>query len=77
MKGIRPYKPEAAGNLGLVDELWDTLERCWNEKQEERPDLEIVRDCLDKVALMWHSQHRPLILSDDGTSSYGSTVTAR
>ena len=68
LNGIRPSKPEAAAHLGLVDELWDILQRCWDEKREVRPDLLIVRACLDVVTPMWHARkHLPLVQADDAT----------
>ena len=61
LKGVRPYKPDAAAHLGLVDELWDMLQLCWNEKREERPDLRTVRVCLDSVAPFWNARtHLPV-----------------
>ena len=71
LKGIRPYKPKAAAHLGLVDELWDILGRCWDERREARPDLQAVRTRLDEVAPMWHARkHFQLTPADDVVSVY-------
>ena len=73
LQGVRPYKPEAAVQIGLVDELWDMLQRCWNEKREARPDLQTVRKCLDNAAPLWHARtHLPLpvITGEDSASAY-------
>ena len=71
LKGIRPYRPKGATHLGLVDELWDILQRCWDERREARPDLRVIRTCLDEITPMWHARkHLPLISADDATSLY-------
>lgn len=54
LQGLRPYKPDAAATLGLVDELWELLRRCWKEKREERPDLGMIRSCLEEIVPLWH-----------------------
>ena len=68
LKGIRPYKPKAAAHLGLVDEIWGILQRCWDERPEARPDLQVIRACLDEVTPMWHA--RKHFSADDTTSLY-------
>ncbi|KAF9789521.1 kinase-like domain-containing protein [Thelephora terrestris] len=74
LKGIRPYRPKAATHLGLFDELWDILQRCWDERSEVRPELHIIRACLDEVTPMWHARkHMPLISADDAASLYPSS----
>ena len=71
LTGIRPYKPKAAAHIGLVDELWDILQRCWDEERESRPDLRVVRACLDEVVPLWHvRKDLPLISADDASSLY-------
>lgn len=60
-----------ATRLGLVEEVWDVLERCWDENREARPDLQIIRACLHEVIPMWHvRKDLPLISTDDTTSLY-------
>ena len=45
-KGTRPKKPEDATNLGITDELWETVERCWSTEKDGRPSLGAVVSCL-------------------------------
>ena len=54
LTGIRPSKPKAAAHLGLFDELWEVLQRCWDEEREARPDLRVIRACLDDLVPVWH-----------------------
>ena len=71
LKGVRPYKPKAATHLGLVDELWDILQQCWDKRREARPGLQVIRACLVEVTPMWHARkHLPLVSADDATSMY-------
>lgn len=74
LKGIRPYKPKAAARLGLVDELWEILQRCWDERCDARPDLQVIRARLHEVAPMWHvRQDLPSVSADDATSLHPSS----
>ena len=72
-QGVRPYKPAAAAQLGLVDELWELLQRCWEEKREVRPDLKTIRTCLEGVVPLWHvrADLSSIMVDDtDSTSTY-------
>ena len=53
LDGTRPYKPAAAAELGLVDELWELLQRCWNADPELRPGLRTIRARLGEVTPLW------------------------
>jgi serine/threonine protein kinase len=68
LKGIRPSKPKEAAHLGLFDELWEMLQRCWDEKREARPDLEAICTCLNEVVHLWHVRTDLSATSDDTES---------
>lgn len=71
LQGVRPYKPEAAAHLGLVDELWELLRRCWEDKREVRPDLRTIRACLEGVVPLWHVRaDLTSTMVDDTDSTY-------
>jgi len=71
LQGVRPYKPDAAAKIGLVDELWELLQRCWEEKREGRPDLRAVRACLKEVVPLWHVRKElSSTMVDDTDSTY-------
>ena len=76
LKGNRPSKPKEAAHLGLFDELWEILQRCWEEKSEARPDLQAIRACLNEVVPHWHVRADLSAASDDtesvDTQSYHS-----
>lgn len=40
--GDRPGMPENAQAVGLTDEMWKHLERCWQQKPRKRPTMEDV-----------------------------------
>lgn len=68
--GVRPYKPKAAAHLGLVDELWAILQYCWDERCEVRPELPIIRACLEEVTPFWHVRKDLPLTADDAKSLY-------
>ena len=44
-----PTRPEEpATSLGLTDQLWGILEKCWNFDPDERPDMSVVLRCLQE-----------------------------
>jgi len=45
-KGKRPPKPTDARKLGLSSGAWKLVQKCWNEKRDERPDMQYVADRL-------------------------------
>jgi len=45
-KGGRPAKPQAAEQLGLSEEIWEFIEKCWSEIPSERPTI-------DEVVTVW------------------------
>ena len=51
--GVRPRKPHKAETLGFTDGLWWTLECCWMEDRDLRPDVKIVLLYLTQAAWAW------------------------
>ena len=46
LDGVRPVRPRNAEDIGLTPELWELLERCWNQDPARRPTIEeVVRTC--------------------------------
>jgi len=56
MEGVRPRKPEAAKRLGFSDELWETVELCWLEDRNARPEVEVIPPRLTSAAWFWHTK---------------------
>ncbi|KAF9781364.1 kinase-like domain-containing protein [Thelephora terrestris] len=46
MGGVKPPKPLNALEIGLSDELWELLDKCWQTKRQLRPQ---VNDVLSRV----------------------------
>jgi hypothetical protein len=42
MEGVRPKKRDEAKRLGFSDELWRTVELCWQEDHDARPSVEEI-----------------------------------
>jgi hypothetical protein len=53
MEGVRPRKPEGAKHLGFSDELWRTVELCWQEDRNARPGVEEILSSLNDAAAFW------------------------
>jgi len=52
-EGLRPKKPDGAATLGFTDALWWTVESCWLEDREARPDVKAVLEHLTHAAWAW------------------------
>jgi len=68
--GKRPDKPLAAEQLGLTEEMWKYIEKCWSPKPDKRPNI-------DEVVRAWEgfvSEHGHI--SGSGTSGRQSTESS-
>ena len=48
LHGERPCKPQAAEQLGLTEEMWKFIERCWNADPNRRPSI-------DEAVCVWEA----------------------
>jgi hypothetical protein len=55
--GIRPEKPEGAKRLGFSNELWRTIELCWQEDRNARPAIEDILSSLNDAAALWDMRY--------------------
>jgi hypothetical protein len=53
MEGIRPAKPEGTKGLGFSDDLWSTVERCWREDRNARPNVASILSSLNEAKVFW------------------------
>ena len=53
LKGERPSKPRGAEGTWFTENVWDTLERCWRPSPGDRPSVEHVLCCLERVSRSW------------------------
>ena len=42
LRGSRPEMPKDAHAVGLTDEMWKLLQRCWQQDPDKRPTMEEV-----------------------------------
>ena len=61
IEGERPGRPQGAEEVWFTDDLWGMLERCWSPHPKDRPDLEAVLECLERVSTVW----QPLPAGED------------
>ena len=65
-EGERPGRPQGAEGVWFTDDLWGMLGQCWSPQPEDRPDIEAVLECLERVSAVW--QPLPAGTDDDGQS---------
>jgi len=53
IEGERPGRPEGAEGTWFTDDLWRTLNRCWETQPGSRPSIEAVLGCLERVSRAW------------------------
>ena len=53
--GERPERPQGAVCAWFVDEIWGMVERCWESRPENRPDVGAVLQCLERVSERFRS----------------------
>ena len=53
LEGERPPKPRDPEKLGFTDKVWESLQRCWENKPSARPSIGAVSACLEKAAETW------------------------
>jgi len=53
LKGIRPERPEGAEGGWFTDDVWKVLGRCWVPQPGDRPNVEDILLCLEKVSRSW------------------------
>ncbi len=49
-KGLRPSKPSPDQASELSAEIWEIMERCWNQSPDERPSVDQVAESLFAVS---------------------------
>ena len=55
MKGERPNRP---GNPSLTDSLWSLIQKCWERKAKDRPEIGYVINELKKMSVRSSSMRR-------------------
>ena len=53
LEGERPLRPTDSGKLGLTDEVWGTLQRCWEKEPSARPSIDEVSAYLRLATENW------------------------
>lgn len=51
--GDRPTRPEGAKGAWFTDDLWETLNLCWETQPQSRPRVQAVLECLERVSSVW------------------------
>jgi len=76
-KGDRPERPQGVEGTWFTDAVWSALECCWTPQPENRPSIEDVLQCLEKVSRSWIPPPPQLLTvsSSAGSLTRGSSET--
>jgi hypothetical protein len=50
INGERPSRPEGSLELGLTDDIWELVQKCWRHDRETRPQISFVLNRLRACA---------------------------
>ena len=53
LNGEHPERLQGDGGLWFTDDIWSTLERCWELKLDARPSAEEILRGLEKASMFW------------------------
>jgi hypothetical protein len=69
--GERPVRPEGVKGLWFTDDLWGILKQCWMPQPGDRPSIEAVLQCLERVSRTW----KPHASQTDEDAEMGRALT--
>ena len=75
VEGRRPPKPKNASGIGLLDPLWDFVQRCWEGRSELRPTVTDLVLQLGEAAAAWDGVMAPHVLIEDVVSETPEPVS--
>ncbi|KAF9646803.1 kinase-like protein [Thelephora ganbajun] len=53
IEGDRPERPDGPEGTWFTDDLWRTLNLCWEAQRGSRPGIGVVLECLERVSGIW------------------------
>ena len=53
IEGEHPGRPQGAEEVWFTDDLWGMLEQCWSPQPKDRPIVEAILGCLERVSTVW------------------------
>ena len=59
IQGERPGRPNGPEGVRFTDDLWRTLNQCWEAVPQRRPSAEVVFKCLEQVSGAQKISSRP------------------
>ena len=59
VQGERPGRPNGPEGARFTDDLWRTLNQCWEAVPQRRPSAEVVLKCLEQVSGTQKAPSRP------------------
>ena len=53
LENDRPSRPRDSEKLGFSDDIWESLQRCWDKEPSARPSVGNISVCLKRTAETW------------------------
>jgi len=60
IKGERPGRPQGVEGTWFTDDVWDTLEHCWEPIPGDRTNITSVLRCLENTLRSWASRSQTI-----------------
>jgi len=77
--GDRPERPQGAEGVWFPDDVWEALEHCWTPQPGDRPSVEDVLQCLERVSRSWVPPSPRLVVApppaDSPTWGFSDMIT--
>jgi hypothetical protein len=65
LDGERPPRPRNSESLGITNEIWDLLERCWAKDASSRPAAKHVVHSLERAIKHWTADTTAFLLASE------------
>ena len=76
LKGDRPERPGGVERVWFkADDLWELLNQCWAPQPEDRPGIEDVLQCLEKISKSWTPPPPQLLATSSATDSLAGRLS--
>ena len=70
LEGDRPERPGGVERVWFeADDLWELLKQCWAPQPEDRPGIEDVLQCLEKISKSWIPPSSQLLATSSAADS--------
>ena len=77
LEGLRPSKPQNAGEVGLTDEMWKAIQKCWRKNPDKRPKVAEVVEQWQNFVGGDDGHQQTHVTSESGPPPSGKSAVSR